>query len=354
MKTWSLREEILNLFHQWWQIMVCILLGGALGWTAAWLWPSPYHAVTTLYVGLDAYRSYADREFAAYANQPYTNLDDYKNWQMSQLDEIIYQDDILQAALSELQQQDQAWQQVTAPELRKILQAEWRSAGKWSLVAVSASAKMAAQASQTWSQVVIKRIEAAISSAQEMLRLDIHMQAVAKEQAQLKTRLAALQNARRELTEMRQELTGYPADQALETRQRWLVLAFVAPLADYSPTWVALLAEQPSPEALPAVYLAWLAQVEVVVDLELPTVQNQSKALEQESANMLADYTLQSQASLGVSPNLIIAARPDTPTEVSIVRPTRLLILIMAGLGLLVWLLMRLVQIARHSGDEAP
>jgi hypothetical protein len=348
----SLRDEVLNLSHQWWQIMVSLLVGGLLGWGAAYIWPSPYRATTQIYVGLDAYRSYADRDFTAYANQPYTNLDDYKNWQMSQLDEIIYLDDILRATLAALQEQSAGWEHVTVSELRKILQAEWRSAGKWSLVAESFNSKQAVQASRVWSQVVVKRIGEAIQSAQDMLRLDIQMQAITQNQVQMDMRDEELKKMKASLPGMRQTIAGMQAGQALEPLQRWRVLSLITRLADFSPSWVALLAVQPGPDALPRAYPGWLDQASAMVDSELPVLQGQLDGLEQERVGLLVEYTRQSKSSLGVSPNLVIEELSDAPTEVSIPRPTGLVTLVGGVLGLLAWVMTRLVQISRRAGNK--
>ena len=353
MQQWSFREEILNLSHQWWQIMVFLLVGGLLGWGAACLWPSPYRAATQIYIGLDAYRSYADRDFAAYANQSYTNLDDYKNWQMSQLNEIIFLDEILRATLVALQQQGTGWEQVTVGELRKILQANWRSAGKWSLVAESSNSKQAAQASQAWSQVVVKRVGEAIQSAQDMLRLDIQMQTITRDQVQMDMRLGGLKKVKASLPGIRQAIAGMPDGQALEPLQRWQVLSSITWLADFSPAWVALLATQPRPDSLPEAYPDWLEQAGAMIDSELPALQRQLDSLEQERVGLLVEYTRQSKSSLGVSPNLVIEELSDAPTEESIVRPTGLLTLVGGVLGFLAWVMACLVQISRRAGNKA-
>jgi hypothetical protein len=352
MQPWSFREEILNFSHQWWQVIVFLLVGSMLGWGAAYLWPSPYRAATHIYIGLDAYRSYADRDFAAYANQPYTNLDDYKNWQMSQLDEIIYMDDILEATLVALQQQGTGWEQVKVGELRKILQADWRSAGKWSLVSESSSPKQAVQASRAWSQVVVKRVGEAIQSAQDMLRLDIQMQAITENQVQMDMRLAELNEMKASLPGMRQAIAGMLPGQALEPLQRWQALSLITQLADFSPAWMALLAGQPGPDALPEAYLSWLDQAGAMVDSELPVLQGQMDDLEQERVSQQVEYTRQSNSSLGVSPNLVIEGISGAPTEVSILRPNGLLTLVGGILGLLAWLMTRLVQISSRAGNK--
>lgn len=352
MEQFSLRDEVLNLSHQWWQILFSLLVGGLLGWGAAYIWPSPYRATTQIYVGLDAYRSYADRDFTAYANQPYTNLDDYKNWQMSQLDEIIYLDDILRATLAALQEQNAGWEQVTVSELRKILQAEWRSAGKWSLVAESFNSKQAVQASRVWSQVVVKRIGEAIQSAQDMLRLDIHMQAITQNQVQIDMRLEDLKKVKASLPGIRQAIASMPVSQGLDPLQRWQLLTLVTRPADFSPTWLALLATQPEPDALPEAYLGWLDQAGAMVDSELPTLQGQLDSLEQDRIGLLVEYTHQSKSSLGVSPNLVIEELSDTPTEGSVVRPIGFLILVGGFLGLLAWVMTCLVQISRAMGNK--
>jgi hypothetical protein len=117
-------------------------------WLISRLLPANYRAASNLYIALNPYRTYEDANFLANVNPEYTNLDDYKNWQMAQLDSAVYLDDFMQVTLDRLKEQDQRWQDVDISQLRKMLRAEWRTAGNWSLVADTRDAELADQAAE--------------------------------------------------------------------------------------------------------------------------------------------------------------------------------------------------------------
>ncbi len=69
MQSWSLREEIYHALHDWISLLILALAGVLVGWGVMYLWPVPYQASKSIYVGLETYRAYADPSFSALANQ---------------------------------------------------------------------------------------------------------------------------------------------------------------------------------------------------------------------------------------------------------------------------------------------
>ena len=103
MNTWDIRTEILMAGHRWYWVVASFLLGALLGWIISLFWPAPFRAVQDVYVGLNAYRATRDLYIAEVAGEQFRNLDDYKNWQMGQLNSLALSDEFLSETLIQLQ-----------------------------------------------------------------------------------------------------------------------------------------------------------------------------------------------------------------------------------------------------------
>ena len=157
MNTWNLRDEILTAAHRWYWMVGGFLLGMLLGWLVSFIWPAPYRGMVDIYVGLNAYRSHRDLYVMEVAENDFRNRDDYKNWQMDQLDALALSDEYLEETLSRLQVQDAYWQNLDVSDLREMLAIAWRNTGEWHFTALADEADLSAQAAVTWSDVVIKK-----------------------------------------------------------------------------------------------------------------------------------------------------------------------------------------------------
>ncbi len=179
---WNLRQSLLRYASRWPWMAALMLLGALLGWGAARLAPPRYRASAELYVGLHAYRAPQEQNRNSSSYYDFRNLDDFKNWQLEQLNQFVRRDEIVTEMLARLQAQDEAWRQVTPADLQAMLTPQWRTVGKWRLTVTAPAARMAEEAAETWRAVALEALEAAMQSAAEVLRLDMEMQSVAAAQ----------------------------------------------------------------------------------------------------------------------------------------------------------------------------
>ncbi len=354
MQTWKLREEIYRSFHQWIYLAACAFIGAAAGWGLSFLWQSPFEAAAQIYVGLNAYRAYADAEFSALANQEYTNQDDYKNWQMAQLDELAVSGEMLDDTLERLRSDDSYWKGVSKSALRGMLRAEWRTAGKWSIIATHGEAKRASQASQAWSDAIVKRTNKYINAAQDMTFIDIQMQEAAQDAGTAQSRLAVLRRAAQLVKDYQQDLHKAPDDQPLNGLLRSQVLSLAGLLADYSPSWQALLSKQPAADARPEVYLDFLDQLTPLIANDKILMEARVKQRTDDYEELSTNYVRAAKESRGLAVNLDVEGLdPDLAPVVTRVRPLGIFILAGALLGMCVWILMQIVRISRKTGTNA-
>ena len=349
---WSLRDEIYRFTHQWPLVLLAILLGCLAGWGSQYIWPSYHQATVEVYVALNPYRTFSDATFLALARPKYSNIDDFKNWQMSQLETVLFTDAFIQETLEKLRQQDSIWMAIEADDLRDMLEADWRSAGTWSLIAQHADPKRAKEAVEAWSSVSVARVRGAILAAQDTFQIDQELDTAAEMSLQAQTHRNTLQNASTALLAWQESAAELPQGAPLEPAERWRVLALVTPAADFSPAWMALLQAQPEPSALPAAYRAWIDQVLVNIAAENEQLDAQIEQLEEKRENLAAHYRAASQNSLGISPNLEIQEMRSLPLKT--IRPKGMLIMLGGVIGLLAWIFIQLGRSGSARSKELP
>lgn len=340
-RTWSLRQALYQATHSWLWLVGLILLGGLLGWVASLIWPPTYQATLEVYVALNPYRAYEDTKFLALARPKYSNLDDYKNWQMSELESMIYLEEVLAETLERLQQVDPAWQGMSVLDLRQMLRADWRSAGTWSFVAEGKNRTLTAQAAEVWTQVVIEQVENAIQAAQQTILTDQALETAAREQMQIQRRRQQLLSGQERLQDWRESVAGQAIDQPLLSADRWKVLAIVSGLATFTPAWQKVLAEAPAPQSSGQTYQQWIDQVIEIIGEENEALAEALGQIEVSRSQLMQDYAAQAKASLGLSPNLQVQGMvsPAGPDQAAIetLRPTGTLVLVGGILGMLAW-----------------
>jgi hypothetical protein len=343
--TWTFREALYTTFHNWPTLLACIIVGAVLGWGLSYVWPAYYRASSNIYIGLNPYRKFSDTNFEALANPKYSNLDNYHYWQMSQLNSAILMDSYLSATLDRLRQVDPYWQTIDLAQLRGMLKTEWRSSGTWSLIANHPNWLFAQQAARTWSDVVVELVPQAVTAARDTFRIDQTLQSNEDALLQTTLRQRELLAAQKDLQEWQKTAQDSPPESAVETSQRWQLLATVTRLADYSPVWMNVLHNQPDAEAKTQAYLDWIDQTLPLLEIEAETMHQRVVFLNQQQIELATQYSQVSQKSLSFSPNIEIKRKEDlTPLKM---RPSSTLILVGGITGLLIGLLSQLVIITK-------
>jgi len=95
--------------------------------------------------------------------------------------------------------------------------------------------------------------------------------------------------------------------------------------------------------------MAWLNGAIEGLNQEVLMLEAQITALEAEKAKTAAQQSLASQQSLGLSPNLKVDKITDTQPELTSLRPTGLLGLTGASLGLILWAILWLASISLRA-----
>lgn len=306
MGEWVLKDEIYAAAHRWPLILVFILTGSLLGWGIASLVPSPYQASTEISVQLNAYRAPDDRYAADYAEAEFRNLDDYKHWQMSQLEILVQSDSYINETLNRLRSLNPAWETVSAPELRAMLEVHWRNAGRWLLSARYSDPGMASQAAQTWKSVIVEKTGVAIQESRAMFGLEMRLRAIANELTPVQQRLEAFPLVQSQVEEWRERLDTPPASHKLEPLERWQLLSMAAKAAGPGTAWQALQEDFPNPgDPLPE-YRVWLDILSIAVEADGEALKAQEESLLEEQTKLLNRWDSAIPAGQGLSATLIL------------------------------------------------
>jgi hypothetical protein len=345
---WSLREEILHTTHRWPVIVVSCLLGSLLGLVIAYCLPSPHRATKELYVGINVYKATEDRNASEHAGLEFSNPDDYKNWQMANLNSLIFMDPVIRETLARLKDLDPYWLDIDQNKLSGMLHSYWRNAGKWRLVADNANPRYAFQAVLTWEDVVVDKVHNAISESQKIMVLDSQMDSLTLTQAEAISRTA-------EITQIRESLISWRAD-AIQQDPKLPVkeidrefIAFLIKKAIPEDVVQEVITSIPSSKAPLEDFIKWLDTEFPLLDEQLLISQRQIATLEGKKDEIASIYAESSRKSLGLSPNLQVDKITTAQPTRTIVRPTGLLVLVGGILGLIAWTILWLTQISQQT-----
>ncbi len=342
---WNLRDIIFTLTHRWYVIAVCFLVGALLGWGASKLLPPLYRADLDLYVGINAYRGPRDRYIVQIVQDELRKLDDYKNWQMEQLNGLALTDDFLLDTLERLQAKDGHWLDVSVEELFHQLRGSWRNAGRWHLAAEASTPELAIQAVENWAEVIDERMNEGIIHARQLVATDTSLVSTADELTDYLVRYRTLSQVKSDLDDARLALAEYSPDEPWGAYDHWRLISQTTRAADWDPGWGAVLDAYPAPQALPADYLLWVTRALVMVESDLEVLPARIEYLEELHDVLAGQYAEEAEKSLGLSAALDIEISEEVSPQVEDVRPSGSLMLVGGFLTVIVWLLIGLVRL---------
>ncbi len=348
-KEWYLRDFILDLSQKWYLIVLYFAIGSLIGWGVSFIKPTVYRADLDLYVGINPYRSLRDRYVAGAAQDEFRNIDDYKNWQMEQLNRLALGDAILEDTLDRLQVEDQSWEDTSVIELRTMLDGSWRNAGSWHLSAEALHPVTAKQAVTVWGRVIDEHTQEALEHARQLIAVDSQLTSLAEQGTALELRSIALSRAQENLLKIQDEWDDRQTDSMLTSFEYWQLTAYVAGSADHSLGWENTLEAQPALDVDLSHHQMWLGSVLAITANDLDILPDQIALLQDQHSDVAAQYANEAELSLALSANLDIEMPEGEAASVEAVRPTDLLMLLGGFLGLLGWLFWKLTRFSQQG-----
>jgi hypothetical protein len=321
---WNVREEILRAAHRWPLILLCFIVGSLLGFGIVNILPHTYHAEVNLHVSYNA-------------DSIFRNPDDYKNWNMEQLNVIVLSENVLQKTLARLAEADPYWKDISTGELANRLQVHWRSVGIWRLVAEDRQPARAVALARVWKEVSLEEISAALNNALIAQKFNDQFIASARAKVDASLRVTALKQVSAALKEWRTSMAQTDPNQPLDITSRWRILSLVAQAAGSNITGEILLSQMP-PEGSPlSAYQAWVDQTLVAIDVELPIIQQQLADLTAQSEGYYAQWGEKNHIAYGLSMYLTVEDVDHAEPIAKQVRLDSTAALVGGSLGLVIW-----------------
>lgn len=343
---WSLRDEIFHAAHRWPVFMLFCMVGALIGGALSLTLPSPFRATKELYIGLNIYTSNQNDHTAQFTGMQFINVDDYKNWQMANLNSLVYLDPVIDHTLDSLRDIDPYWESIDRIDLRNMLHVYWRNAGKWRLVAEHLEADHAQQAVIAWETAVVEHSQQAIEQSHQVIKLHIQMQAIADQQAEILQQQSENNSLFRKFEDIQKLIDESASDQILEPDVRQELWNRVS-IAATQPEWLAILESFPTQNFEVQAYQSWLDQAKQLSQIKSDNLDENAIAFDKNYALLAEKYATASEKSLGLSTSLNIEPITTELPQITQIRPIGLLLLIGTLLGVIVWLLFNLVQISQ-------
>lgn len=347
MNSWNFRDEILVIAHRWYEIILFVMVGTLIGLGISFLVPASFRASQDLYLGLNPYRSPYEDYTAYMARQSFRLVDDYKNWQMEQLEQLVLTDQYLDEVLLILKVQDSYWNDFTSEDFRQKLDVLWRTVGEWHLVVEDEDPQRAVQAVEIWGDVILEKVSGAIEHSKQVVALDVEMDNLSERQIEYELRLDRLMFVKEQISELREDLEDQSDDQPVSSADHWKILGLVSLVVDWDPQWIKLLDDAPKLSESPQEYQKWLQSVLFLINEEIEIFPGQILELTDLFENALDEYKIETKSSEGLASTLVVKGISGEKPEVETVIQRGDFLLLGGFFGLLAWGIWVLTRISK-------
>jgi len=342
MGNWNLRDEFLRAIDHWYLILGFIIFGALLGFGISSFYPAPYRASADLYVGIDVTRVNEMQYLIPLAKTEPLNLDDYKNWQLKQLADILYSDRVLEDALTNLKRETPEWESVSLADFRRNLDIYWYDTGIWRLNYVATDKETAEMAAYAWLDAGYRYISDLLVISELASELDAELEINKDASSDLKIQKAGLASFEESSQEWLDTISSQESKSPLSEDQLAELEMWILSYRSDFENWQIPTGDLPGQDAPASSYLAWLANTRLQAETAIDTIQLQLDELAQERERLLPDYHQSLDDSLGLSANIVLQENSSLP-EVSRVRNKGTVSLAGAGLGFLAWLIFAVI-----------
>ncbi len=328
---WTLQGLLRALILRWYLGAAAVVAGALAGMALAALLPAQYEARLPLFVAFNA-----DAQFMT--------PDDYKNWQMEQLEGFVESGPVLEETLARLQAQDPSWNAAGIETLQAGLAPRWRNAGVWHLTAVSEDPQTATALLEAWHLVVLAHTAEALEHAQAFYTLDIERSLQLRTLADLRQHETELETLETSFRELLTSLEG--SEENLTPAQKSAARA----LAGLLPAGGGTVVIPPPPTGDNAAeYTAWAQQALDVFSAGRDALAAQRGRTQTAIADSSERWLETKRASHGLSAFLLVEPAADSRVQVAPLRASGMWALAGALAGLFGWLLLHFAGALRMN-----
>ncbi len=344
MESWTLEEEILRSIRQWYFVLGLIILGAISGYLISYALPAPYRASADLYVGIDVVRVNEMEYLIPYAKTEPLNLDDYKNWQLKQVSDVITLDLVLDDTLKKLRELDPYWLDVSSNDFRKSIDIYWYDTGIWRLEVLNSDRDLAEQGVQTWLDTGHEKISEYLIISEKVFHIDSDLQIlkdlISHQKSQINLTEAFLDSSQEWLS----TFDSLPQGEVIPGELLDELGSWILAYRTRGDLWQVPMGEYPTNEQTVEFYQSWIDGARLDAQTVMTESTMQSDLLILERDEILPEYHQALDDSLGLSANIVLEKNSSKP-EVTQLRSPSTNAIAGAGFGLLGWLVFAVLRI---------
>ncbi len=351
MDSWKLREEIYRALSRWYLILAFILLGGITGLVISYLVPPPYQAAADLYVGIDIKRVNQLEYIIPLAEEEPLNLDDYKNWQLKQVSDILKSDLVLQTTLSALQDSGTAWSEWELDDFRAAVNIYWYEAGTWRLEVTHPDKDLAVQAVEVWLESGHAKLSELLESSRSGDAIDQDIWTYNLAISDLRKLQVKYEKIQKACSEWVLNLDELPENDLLDSETyTGLTDRFQSRLDDVNQVSGSSYTI-PGPDSEVIVFKEWLAELEITMEKLISELGEDLTTLREQRNEQLPTFYEYLDDSLGLSANVVLQPETSGP-QVHKVYSSESYTIGGGLIGFLAWLIYIAVGIGSRKEDH--
>ena len=351
MDSWKFRDELLKSLNQWYLILALILLGALIGFGISYLMPAPYQAVSDIYIGIDVERVNHLEYIIPLAEEEPLNLDDYKNWQLKQVADILSSDSVLNKTLSELRQANAVSDKLTLQDLRKAKDIYWYDTGTWRLEVVLPQKEQAVEVAEAWLKAGYGELERLLAISKTGNAIDQEIWSINLAISELKLQRAkylAISSSSAEWITKLGDSSGHSLlDKDIYSEINSWVQLQIETASFPLETFLDIPGENEPVET----FTDWFIGIQDSAEKAVAQLESEKIILEADRDKILPDYHQYLEDSLGLSANLVLL--PNTSeTEVRQIYSTGQYTIGGSLLGLFAWITLTAVRISSRKDNH--
>ena len=351
MNEWKHQNKFIQFIKSW-PILIALFLGsGLITWGAVQLFPPLQRTTAVLYLGIDITRVYDISSVATYTIAEPFNVDDYKNWQLSQVNSIAISERIANLTLGKLQDLNPYWENIPVSEFQEMQDLDWYDVGIWRLQFQAPETDNALQAVQVWREVLLQDLSRLIQESEDVLEFEGRLRASNTAILKLKTRTAELNLLIEEITAVQEELKNGDPEQTMDDSARAEIWLLIAGASEEGPLWEQILDEIPQRDLPNLEYILWMDQVLAVVESDNESHQAVMEALISDHESLTEDYVREIWEAEGLSASLFIKEEGSQPEIIKFYPDTQIAFL-GSITGLLIYIIIWVMYSERQRENE--
>lgn len=344
MESWSLKEELLRSIRQWYFFLGLIIFGALTGLFITYVLPAPYRASADLYVGIDVARVNEMEYLIPFAKTEPLNLDDYKNWQLKQLSDVITLDLVLDDTLNRLATLDPYWMDITPNDFRKSIDIYWYDTGIWRLEVINSDRFRAEEAVQAWLDSGHEKISELLVVSDQVFQIDLDLQILKELISHQKSQINLTESFLDSSTEWLSTFDALPvgdllSEEVINELESWILV-----YRSRSDLWQVPMGMFPTKDQEVDFYQVWLEDARLDAQTMMTESSNQSEKFILERNEILPIYHEALEDSLGLSANIVLEKNSSKP-EVTQLRSPSTNAIAGIGFGLLAYVVIAVIRI---------